>query len=36
MLALLCMWFGVSVPLVGLGSYFGYKRKVPRPLIWVP
>ena len=33
MLALLCMWFGVSVPLVGLGSYFGYKRKVPRPLI---
>eukprot|EP00794_Sanderia_malayensis_P004615 gene4615-5221_t len=28
MLALLCMWFGISVPLVFLGSYFGY-RKMP-------
>jgi len=27
LLALLCMWFGVSVPLVCLGSYFGYKHK---------
>ncbi|XP_065062319.1 transmembrane 9 superfamily member 4-like [Rhopilema esculentum] len=27
MLALLCMWFGISVPLVFLGSYFGYRKQ---------
>merc|ERR1711920_394974 len=27
MLALLVMWFGISVPLVYLGSYFGYKLR---------
>ena len=26
MLALLALWFGISVPLVFLGAYFGYKR----------
>jgi len=26
--ALLCMWFGISMPLVFVGSYFGYKRPV--------
>lgn len=27
MLALLCMWFGISVPLVYLGAYFGYRKQ---------
>ncbi|XP_048762695.1 transmembrane 9 superfamily member 4-like isoform X1 [Ostrea edulis] len=27
MLALLCMWFGISVPLVFLGYYFGYRKQ---------
>jgi transmembrane 9 superfamily protein 2/4 len=27
MIALLVLWFGVSVPLVFLGAYFGYRRK---------
>mmetsp|Transcript_2627 Transcript_2627/g.8786 ORF Transcript_2627/g.8786 Transcript_2627/m.8786 type:complete len:631 (+) Transcript_2627:50-1942(+) len=27
MFALLVMWFGISMPLVFLGSYFGYRRK---------
>ena len=27
MFALLVLWFGISVPLVFLGSYFGYRRK---------
>jgi len=27
LLALFCMWFGVSVPLVFVGSYFGYRRE---------
>ncbi|KAL1515628.1 hypothetical protein AB1Y20_002246 [Prymnesium parvum] len=27
MFALLLLWFGISVPLVFLGSYFGYRRK---------
>ena len=26
MLSILCLWFGISVPLVFLGAYFGYKR----------
>jgi len=26
--ALLCMWFGISVPLTFVGSYFGYKKPV--------
>ncbi|KAL5016485.1 hypothetical protein ScPMuIL_006074 [Solemya velum] len=26
MLALLCMWFGISLPLVFLGYYFGYRK----------
>merc|ERR1719171_1763982 len=26
MFALLVLWFGISVPLVFLGSYFGYKK----------
>lgn len=26
MLALLCMWFGISLPLVYLGYYFGYRK----------
>ena len=26
MLAVLTLWFGISVPLVFLGAYFGYKR----------
>jgi transmembrane 9 superfamily protein 2/4 len=25
MLSILCLWFGISVPLVFLGAYFGYK-----------
>jgi len=27
LIALLALWFGISVPLVFLGSYFGYKKK---------
>ncbi|KAK3089670.1 hypothetical protein FSP39_005498 [Pinctada imbricata] len=27
MLALLCMWFGISLPLVFLGYYFGYRKQ---------
>ncbi|KAL4235797.1 Transmembrane 9 superfamily member 4 [Mactra antiquata] len=27
MLALLCMWFGISVPLVFLGYYFGFRKQ---------
>merc|ERR1711881_225590 len=27
MFALLGLWFGISVPLVYLGAYFGYKRE---------
>lgn len=27
LVALLCMWFGISAPLVFFGSYFGYKKK---------
>merc|ERR1719229_1792816 len=26
MFALLCLWFGISVPLVFLGSYFGFRK----------
>ena len=26
---LLLLWFGVSIPLVFVGSYFGYKRELP-------
>lgn len=26
MVAVLCLWFGISVPLVFLGAYFGYKK----------
>lgn len=26
MLSLLCLWFGISVPLVFLGYYFGYRK----------
>ncbi len=26
MLALLCMWFGISMPLVYLGYYFGFRK----------
>jgi transmembrane 9 superfamily protein 2/4 len=29
MFALLVLWFGISVPLVFLGSYFGYRKKPP-------
>ena len=28
MVALLCMWFGISLPLVFLGYYFGYRKLV--------
>uniref|UniRef100_A0A8C4WRQ2 Transmembrane 9 superfamily member n=1 Tax=Eptatretus burgeri TaxID=7764 RepID=A0A8C4WRQ2_EPTBU len=27
MLSLLCMWFGISLPLVFLGYYFGFRKK---------
>ncbi|XP_059616496.1 transmembrane 9 superfamily member 4 [Phlebotomus argentipes] len=27
MLSLLCLWFGISVPLVYLGYYFGYRKQ---------
>lgn len=27
MLSLLCMWFGISVPLVFLGYYFGFRKQ---------
>lgn len=27
MLALLCLWFGISLPLVYLGYYFGYRKQ---------
>ncbi|KAH7974070.1 hypothetical protein HPB49_009515 [Dermacentor silvarum] len=27
MVALLCLWFGISVPLVFLGYFFGYRKK---------
>lgn len=27
MLALLCMWFGISLPLVFMGFYFGFRKK---------
>ena len=26
MVALIALWFGISVPLVFLGAYFGYKQ----------
>lgn len=26
MFAMLCLWFGVSVPLVFLGAYFGFRK----------
>ena len=29
MFALLVLWLGISVPLVFLGAYFGYRRKPP-------
>ena len=28
MVALLCMWFGISLPLVYLGYYFGFRKQV--------
>ena len=28
MLALLCLWFGVSLPLIFIGYYFGYRKHV--------
>lgn len=28
MLALLCMWFGISLPLIMIGSFFGFKQPV--------
>ena len=32
MLALVCLWVGISVPLVCIGAYFGYKRdKIENP-----
>lgn len=27
MVALLCMWFGISLPLVYLGYYFGFRKQ---------
>ena len=30
MLALLCMWFGISLPLVFLGYYFGFRKQARR------
>ncbi|CAK9304798.1 unnamed protein product [Gordionus sp. m RMFG-2023] len=27
MMAILCLWFGISVPLVYIGSYFGYRKQ---------
>lgn len=27
MMALLCMWFGISLPLVYLGYYFGFRKQ---------
>lgn len=27
MISLLCIWFGISVPLVYLGYYFGYRKQ---------
>ena len=29
LLALFMLWFGISVPLVFVGSYFGYKKPAP-------
>ena len=34
MLALLCMWIGISVPLVFVGYYFGYRKYV-SSVIWL-
>jgi len=28
LIALLALWFGISVPLVFVGAYFGYKKRV--------
>jgi predicted Kef-type K+ transport protein len=28
LIALLALWFGISVPLTFVGAYFGYKRRV--------
>ena len=28
MLALLCIWFGVSLPFVLAGAFFGYRKQV--------
>lgn len=28
MIALLCLWFGVDLPLVFLGFHFGYRKQV--------
>ena len=27
LLALICLWFGVSTPLVFVGSYYGFKKE---------
>jgi len=27
MLSLLCLWFGISLPLVYLGYYFGFRKQ---------
>uniref|UniRef100_A0A6U3B0H5 Transmembrane 9 superfamily member n=1 Tax=Lotharella globosa TaxID=91324 RepID=A0A6U3B0H5_9EUKA len=32
LIALLVLWFGISVPLVYLGSYFAFKRDPPKPV----
>ena len=28
MIALLCLWFGISVPLIFIGFYFGFRKQV--------
>lgn len=28
LVAILALWFGISVPLTFIGAYFGYKKKV--------
>ncbi|XP_069749650.1 transmembrane 9 superfamily member 2-like isoform X1 [Narcine bancroftii] len=38
LVAILAMWFGISVPLTFVGAYFGFKKRVPSDVlhVWFP
>lgn len=35
LLALLCLWFGISLPLTFVGSFLGFRKNVSRTLLSV-